>query len=75
MENVESRRLTGPNLIWDLPGALLQVAVEESERDRAIDHGQHQLPEVREHRQCLEGPDDAFVCVPRPHDLGLGVAR
>jgi len=37
MELLESRRLTGPNLIWDHPGAVLQVSFDESERDRVIE--------------------------------------
>lgn len=30
MQLLDSRRLTGPNLIWDLPGAILDVAVPEA---------------------------------------------
>ena len=34
---LDSRRLIGPNLIWDRPGALLEVAGEEPELSRQID--------------------------------------
>ncbi len=32
MELLDSRRLTGPNLVWDSPGALLDVAFSEEHR-------------------------------------------
>ncbi len=28
IELLDSRRLTGPNLFWDLPGAILDIAIE-----------------------------------------------
>ncbi|MHC4954126.1 MAG: Mur ligase family protein [Planctomycetota bacterium] len=37
MELLESRRLTGPNLNSDRPGAVMQVAVSESQRERVIE--------------------------------------
>ena len=36
IELLDSRRLTGPNLFWDLPGAILDVAVEGIPADRLI---------------------------------------
>ncbi|MDP6937816.1 MAG: Mur ligase, partial [Planctomycetota bacterium] len=32
MEQLDSRRLPGPNLLWPRPGAVIDVAVEEAER-------------------------------------------
>lgn len=36
IELLDSRRLTGPNLFWDLPGAILDVAVEGIPAQRLI---------------------------------------
>jgi len=36
IELLDSRRLTGPNLFWGLPGAILDVAIEGSSADRVI---------------------------------------
>ena len=36
IELLDSRRLTGPNLFWDLPGAILDVAVEGMPAERLI---------------------------------------
>ena len=36
MELVDSRRLTGPNLLWDHPGAVLEVALEVNEDPTAV---------------------------------------
>lgn len=33
---LDSRRLTGPNLFWDLPGAILDIAVEGAAADLVI---------------------------------------
>ena len=33
---LDSRRLTGPNLFWDLPGAILDIAIEGESADRLI---------------------------------------
>lgn len=33
---LDSRRLTGPNLFWDLPGAILDIAIEGMSADRLI---------------------------------------
>ncbi len=33
---LDSRRLTGPNLFWDLPGAILDVAIEDIPADQLI---------------------------------------
>jgi len=35
IELLDNRRLTGPNLYWDAPGALLDVAVEEGLTDKS----------------------------------------
>ena len=36
IELLDSRRLTGPNLFWGLPGAILDVAIEGASADRLI---------------------------------------
>ena len=36
IEILESRRLTGPNLFWDLPGAVLDIAVSDISMDGVI---------------------------------------
>ena len=36
IELLDSRRLTGPNLFWDLPGAILDVAIEGIPADQLI---------------------------------------
>lgn len=42
---IDARRLTGPNLVWDRPGALLEV---ETDSDTVIDHWQEEVKRVRE---------------------------
>ena len=37
MKLLDSRRVTGPGLLLDGPGAVLDVALDEPTRDRAID--------------------------------------
>jgi len=32
MQQIDSRRLPGPNLLWPRPGAVIDVALEEAER-------------------------------------------
>ena len=36
IELLDSRRLTGPNLFWDLPGAILDVAIEGVPADQLV---------------------------------------
>ena len=36
IELLDSRRLTGPNLFWDLPGAILDVAIEGIHADQLV---------------------------------------
>jgi cyanophycin synthetase len=35
--NVESRRLTGPNLLWDRPGAIIDAAIRDVDADRLLE--------------------------------------
>ena len=42
---IDSRRLTGPNLVWDRPGALLEV---ETDSDVVIDHWRSELEQIRD---------------------------
>lgn len=37
MEYLDARRLTGPNLLWDRPGSILDVACAPDEADRIIE--------------------------------------
>lgn len=37
MELIDSRRLTGVNILWDRPGAVIDVAVEDRSRDELIE--------------------------------------
>jgi UDP-N-acetylmuramyl tripeptide synthase len=38
---VDSRRLTGPNLLWDRPGAVIDASVDDAEADRLLDAWAH----------------------------------
>ena len=39
--NVDSRRLTGPNLLWDRPGAIIDAAVRDEDADRLRESWAH----------------------------------
>ncbi len=43
---IDARRLTGPNLVWDRPGALLEV---ETDSDAVIAHWQTEIEALRDH--------------------------
>ena len=43
MRCLDSRRLTGPNLLWDRPGAVIDVDFENDDPDEAIDSWQRQI--------------------------------
>ena len=36
MELRDSRRLTGPNVLWERPGAVIEVALEPAETGAAV---------------------------------------
>jgi hypothetical protein len=36
IELLDSRRLTGPNLFWDWPGAILDIAIDDIPADLVI---------------------------------------
>jgi len=64
MRCLDSRRLTGPNLLWDKPGAVIDVVFEEDDADVAIDAWRTQV------RRMLDavGWDDDDTCVRRFKD-------
>jgi UDP-N-acetylmuramyl tripeptide synthase len=55
---IDSRRLTGPNLVWDKPGALLEV---ETDSDAVIDHWRTEV----EHLRRILGLPDMGMAVKR----------
>lgn len=44
MELIDSRRLTGPNLVWDHPGAVLEVSFDD---DRVVDLWKEEIVALR----------------------------
>ncbi len=46
VELIENRRLTGPNLLLDGAGAILDIAVDEATRDRVVDGWRRALAEL-----------------------------
>ena len=47
MEVLDSRRLTGPNLVWDHPGALLEVTFDDAD-SAVIDRWKREIVVLRE---------------------------
>jgi cyanophycin synthetase len=45
---LDSRRLTGPNLFWDLPGAILDIAIDDVPAERVISAWSEQLSRLME---------------------------
>ena len=37
MEKLDSRRYTGPNLVWDRPGAVMEIECDDTLRDTVIE--------------------------------------
>jgi UDP-N-acetylmuramyl tripeptide synthase len=58
MEYLDARRLTGPNVLWDRPGSILDIACTAEEADRLIPFCESKI------RQMLEavGWDGESVC-------------
>ena len=58
MEFLDARRLTGPNVLWNKPGAILDIACTAEEADRLIPFCKDQL------RRMLNavGWDDESIC-------------
>jgi len=67
VELIDSRRLTGPNLVWDHPGALLEVAFEE---DRVVEIWKE---EIKKLRTLLNLPDAGIAVLPRAEGAWLVV--
>lgn len=61
MECVDSRRLTGRNLQWERPGAVLEVRLEENEADAAIRRWERTAARLLR----AVGWDDERTCVRR----------
>jgi cyanophycin synthetase len=61
MRCLDSRRLTGPNLLWGRPGAVIDVDFEDDDPEEAVDAWRHQA------RRMLEavGWDREEICVRR----------
>ena len=48
IELLDSRRLTGPNLFWDWPGAVLDIAISGVSADRVISSWTGQVTRLME---------------------------
>ena len=42
----DCRRLTGPSLVWDKPGAILDVLIEDMEMDKVLDCWYRQINQL-----------------------------
>jgi UDP-N-acetylmuramyl tripeptide synthase len=78
LELDEARRLTGPNLLWDHPGAILDVFIEDIDKNRVVlvwqawiatlltEFGWQQQTTYRLHSEganlALSAPVDALYC-------------
>ena len=75
MRRLDSRRLTGPNLLWDYPGAVLDVAFEGGEPDQEIAAWQSQARRMldavdwRKEQTCVRRfRDGASLAISAPVD-------
>jgi hypothetical protein len=78
LELDEARRLTGPNLLWDKPGAILDVFIDGIDKNKVVnvwqqwvatlltEFGWQQQTTYRLHRDganlALSAPMDALYC-------------
>jgi UDP-N-acetylmuramyl tripeptide synthase len=70
MEFLDARRLTGPNVLWDRPGAILDIACTPDEADRLLPYCEGELRRMLDavgwggesivHRRLLGGASIAF---------------
>jgi len=65
VELIDSRRLTGPNLVWDQPGALLEVAFQDAS---VVQFWQEEIIDLRSR---LGLPDAGIMVLPRAEGAWL----
>ena len=77
MDLIDSRRLTGPNLVWNHPGALLDVAFSDG---RIVDLWKEEIIELRSNLglpdmgiQVKRRPEGAWLLVGGPVDQLYGL--
>jgi cyanophycin synthetase len=74
LELEESRRLTGPNLLWDKPGAILDVWVQGIEKTKVVTCWQEQTQRIldalhwSEQTTCREFDDGISLAMSAPMD-------
>lgn len=75
MKLLDSRRLTGPNVLWDRPGAVLDVTFEGADRARVIATWRSQVKRMLtaldwgdEQVRVRELPDGASLAISAPVD-------
>ena len=67
MKLIDSRRLTGPNLVWDHPGALLDVSFDDAD---VVDLWKEEIVALR---SMLDLPDMDLTVLPRAEGAWLVV--